>query len=155
MLILLSPILGILTEKVQQILHPEYTPPQANVNLLVKSLLRGLQTSFYNLFLELSFTLPLLALGIVFGGLGIFVTPLILAIGWYFLGYANLDLQQEYFQKSFREARKTIWQHRGLALGNGCGFYLLLFIPVFGVLFAPALSVTAANLVADKSFTSK
>ena len=48
----------------------------------------------------------------------------------------------------YKESVAFIRQHRGLAIGNGIGFLLLLFIPVIGVILVLPLSVTSASVIA-------
>ena len=48
----------------------------------------------------------------------------------------------------YRESVAFIRKNRGLAIGNGIGFLLLLLIPVVGVVLVLPLSVTSASVIA-------
>ena len=49
---------------------------------------------------------------------------------------------------TYKESVAFIRKNRGLAIGNGIGFLLLLFIPVIGVILVLPLSVTSASVIA-------
>ena len=48
----------------------------------------------------------------------------------------------------YKESIAFIKQHKGLVIGNGIGFLLLLLIPVIGVILVLPLSVTSASVIA-------
>ncbi len=52
---------------------------------------------------------------------------------------------------SYRESLQFVRKQRGIAIGNGLGFLILLLIPVLGVILVLPLSVTAASVSTVKS----
>ena len=75
-----------------------------------------------------------------------FVVPIgIILIQAYYAGFGNLDyfMDRHY---SVKESVVFISKNKGIALGNGLGFLLLLAIPIIGVFLAPTLGVAAATL---------
>lgn len=144
-LLFLSPVLGLIAEKVQTILldQPE---PEFSFSLLLKNILRGLALTLRNVALELSLVLLLVLLGFMLPFFSPFTTVTIILIESYFIGFGMIDLRNEFLGLSAKESRQLIWKHRGLAVGNGLGFLLCVFIPLLGVLFGPIVSVIAASL---------
>jgi CysZ protein len=75
-----------------------------------------------------------------------FIVPVgMVAIQAYYAGFGNLDyfMDRHY---SVKESITFVKHNKGLALGNGLGFLLLLAIPIIGVFLAPTLGVAAATL---------
>jgi CysZ protein len=75
-----------------------------------------------------------------------FAVPLLLfLVQSFYAGFGNLDyfMDRHY---TFAESVDFVKRNRGVALGNGIGFLLLLLIPVIGVFLAPTLGVAAATL---------
>ncbi len=108
------------------------------------STMRGLRISLGNLSKELIITVFLLLVSLV-PVIGIASSILIFLLSSYYAGYGNLDYYMEhYFNVS--ESKKFIKQNRGIALGNGVVFVLILSIPVLGWFLAPALGGIAATL---------
>ena len=46
----------------------------------------------------------------------------------------------------YNESISFVRRYRGIAIGNGIVFMLLLLIPIFGIILVLPLSVTAASL---------
>jgi CysZ protein len=145
MLILLSPALSLLSEKVQEI--SQHTAPRPfDFSQLLADVIRGIKISFRNLFIEILLTVTLSILGLVIGFISPFTTILIILIESYFLGFSMIDYRNEFMRISAEESRQIIWKNKVFATGIGFFCTLMLFIPVLGVLIAPLLAVTAAGL---------
>ncbi|QHT66503.1 hypothetical protein GXP67_07450 [Rhodocytophaga rosea] len=146
-LLLSAPALALIAEKTQEILTGQSHPFQ--VKQLIHDIFRGLAITLKNLFLELLLTIPLYLLAFIplitpFAGL------LVLCIESYFVGFSMIDYRNEFRRLSASQSRALIRHHRGLAIGNGLAFNLLLIIPFAGVLLAPPLAVVAAGLAANQ-----
>jgi CysZ protein len=75
-----------------------------------------------------------------------FIVPIcMILIQAYYAGFGNLDyfMDRHY---SVKDSIAFVNRNKGVALGNGLGFLLLLAIPVIGVFLAPTLGVAAATL---------
>ncbi|MFD1062489.1 EI24 domain-containing protein [Winogradskyella litorisediminis] len=140
-----SPFMGPVSEKIEEY----YTgkPAENKINpTFSKQLIRGLRLGARNLFKELLYTLPILLLKFI-PVVNIFSTALLFLVQAYYAGFGNMDYTLErHF--TYRESVDFIRKNRGLAIGNGIGFMLLLLIPVVGVVLVLPLSVTSASVIA-------
>ncbi|MFT5969688.1 MAG: CysZ protein [Flavobacteriales bacterium] len=142
-LIIVSPLLALLSEKVESIKTGKTYP--FNLKQFLRDVLRGVWIATRNLFRELFLVL----LFSLFTG---FLSPFfIFLIESYYYGFSMLDYSNERKKMSVRESIDYIHRHRGLALGNGIVFYGLFLIPFIGWMVAPALGLIAATLTVLKS----
>ena len=141
-IILLSPLMSVLSEKVEKHFKGDIksqTLIEAGI-----SIVRGIRISGRNLFRELSLVLVLLILSFV-PLLNVITTPLIFLVQAYYAGYGNMDYTMERHFK-LKETVPFVRRHRGLAIGNGAVFLAILFIPILGLLFAPALATCSSAI---------
>ncbi len=142
-LVLASPWMGTVAARVEDHfrktrgLPPAHHPPLSGGALLRRSLRLNLKL----LVSELLWTIPLALLAFV-PVLNLAATVVLLLVQSYFAGAGLLDYGMER-ALDYRQARAYIRGHRGLALGSGAGFVLLLLTGV-GFLVAPAWSAAAA-----------
>ncbi|MCC7302128.1 MAG: EI24 domain-containing protein [Bacteroidia bacterium] len=148
MLIIISPLLAYISERVDEIITGNHYPFDGDQ--MMRDVVRGVAISLRNLFLELGFTF-------VF-----FVISFIPVIGWaislvgmfavasYFYGFSMMDYTNERRRMTIRDSIRFIRNHRGIAIGNGMIFSLFFMIPFFGKFVAPVIaplwSVVAATL---------
>ena len=104
---------------------------------------RGIRINVRNLALEIFITIPLLILSLI-PVLNIVTTVLLFLVQAYYAGFGNMDytLERHY---GYKESVGFVKRHKGVAIGNGIIFTIMLFIPVIGVLMVLPLSVTAAS----------
>ena len=104
---------------------------------------RGIRINVRNLTMEIFITIPLLILSLV-PVLNIVTTVLLFLVQAYYAGFGNMDytLERHY---GYKESVGFVKRHKGVAIGNGIIFTIMLFIPVIGVLMVLPLSVTAAS----------
>jgi len=104
---------------------------------------RGIRVNVRNLTLEILITIPLLVLSLV-PGLNIITTVVLFLVQAYYAGFGNMDytLERHY---GYKESVQFVKRHKGVAIGNGIIFTMMLFIPFIGVLLVLPLSVTAAT----------
>jgi len=107
------------------------------------TLARAIRINVRNLFKELLFIIPLFFLSLI-PVIGIVFTVLIFLIQAYYAGFGNMDytLERHY---NYKDSITFVKQHKGIAIGNGIVFMLLLMIPVIGVLLVLPLSVVSAT----------
>lgn len=138
-----APFMSPVSEKIEAyLMGADYVKkPQSSFHA---QLWRGIRINGRNLILELIIAIPILLLKFI-PVINIFSTILLLMVQAYYAGFGNMDYTLErHF--SYRESIRFVKQRKGLAIGNGIGFLLLLLIPFIGVLLVLPLSVTAASI---------
>lgn len=149
-LILFSPILGYLSERVEKIAVGEEPPPFRMVHL-VKDIIRSLVINTINMMIMLFCVL--LAWSVSFIPIfGVMISPiLILLIQAYYGGFGLTDFTLERRRFSIKESFQYNRKNRMLVTGIGMGFILLLMIPVFGWMAAPGYGTVSATLSATNN----
>jgi CysZ protein len=149
-LILVSPFLGPVAERVIQIEKPEsLTEVPFSFARFSADLKRSLQISLRNLGIELGIVGSLALLSFFVPVTSPFITPVVLLVEWYFIGFGFMDPRNEIRQVSVTNTKDFVWRHKGAAVGNGAAFFLLLFIPFLGVLLAPVWATISATRQAE------
>ncbi|MDB4089494.1 EI24 domain-containing protein [Flavobacteriales bacterium] len=163
-MIFLSPLLAILSEKTEEILTGNVY--KFNLKQLIIDVKRGVGIAIRMLVAEFGIIfliwLPICKLF----GVNDFVYELVaLLIGFYFYGFAYIDYINERLRLSIRESWKFMKKHAGLAIAIGAVYSLFYKIPSliptdnkwldtvldnFGVLFAPVLAIVAATIAMHK-----
>lgn len=143
-MVLLAPFMSLLSEKVERQLRGEKAVEiPFTVSRVISDIIRGLRIALRNLIRELSATILLLLLGLV-PVLAPFTTALIFIFQAYYAGFGNLDFALErHF--GYRESTAFVRRNRGLALGNGT-LFLLLLLSFVGFLFALPLGTVAGTM---------
>ncbi len=146
---LVAPFMSPISEKIEK--HFLGNQHNHRVTTFSEQLSRGIKISVRNLGRELMFTIPVLILGFI-PILGL-ISPIILfLIQAYYAGFGNIDFTLERHYK-YKESIQFVRKNRGLAIGNGILFILLLLIPVIGFIIVLPLSVTAATSETIKKIT--
>jgi CysZ protein len=163
-MIFLSPLLAILSEKTEEILTGNKY--KFNLKQLIIDVKRGIGIAIRMLVAEFGIIfliwLPICKL---FGVNDFIYEFVALLIGFYFYGFAYIDYINERLRLSIRESWKFMKKHAGLAIAIGAVYSLFYKIPSliptdnkwldtvldnFGVLFAPVLAIVAATIAMHK-----
>ncbi|RZS99167.1 EI24 domain-containing protein [Aquimarina brevivitae] len=141
-LALSAPFMSPVSEKVEaHILGTK--APKSEHSSFGKLLIRGIRINGRNLLKELLFVIPLIFLSFI-PVIGIVATILIFVIQAYYVGFGNMDYTMERFFK-YKESVQFVRKHKGVAIGNGIIFILMLFIPVLGLIITLPIAVVAAS----------
>lgn len=143
-LILISPVLAYLSEKVENILTGTDYP--FNFWQFVKDVWRGILIAIRNMLIEFSLIIVLWAITFLIPILLPFTTVLLIVISAYFYGFSMIDYTNERKKIKLSESVKFIREHKGYAIGNGLVYHILMLIPFAGVVFAPITAAVAATL---------
>lgn len=163
-MIFLSPLLAILSEKTEEILTGNVY--KFNLKHLIIDVKRGIGIAIRMLVAEFGIIfliwLPVCEL---FGVNDFIYETVALLIGFYFYGFAYVDYINERLRLTIRESWKFMKRHAGLAIAIGSVYSLFYKIPSliptdnkwletlldnFGVLFAPVLAIVAATIAMHK-----
>ncbi|MCK9612811.1 MAG: EI24 domain-containing protein [Bacteroidales bacterium] len=148
-LMLISPVLAILSEKTDKLLTGINYP--FRMKQFLTDIRRGILIAIRNLLIETSFTI--LFFFIAFIPIIRWLAPVfIFFITCYFYGFSMIDYSNERARMNIGESIRYMRKNRGMAISNGMVFYFVFFfIPVVGFIFAPAYSVIAATIAVNKA----
>ncbi|HHB78554.1 MAG TPA: EI24 domain-containing protein [Saprospiraceae bacterium] len=146
LLIAISPLLSLLSEKVEQIYldNPNHQEAGFSLRRLARDIKRGISLTLRNFTRELFYTMMLFLLSFI-PGASVFTTPMTFGVQSFYAGFANMDFTMERYM-NVKERVRFVRTNKGLAIGNGLVFLGLLMIPVIGLFLAPTLGVIASTL---------
>lgn len=143
-LIILSPFLAIISEKVDALYTGRDFP--FNGKQLLLDVWRGVKISVRNSTIELSLIFICFIIGLFVPILGIIVPVVIFLIESFYFGFSMIDYTNERKKLSFKESKVYIKQNKPLAYGIGIVFYLMFLVPIIGWIFAPLYGIVAGTL---------
>lgn len=139
-----APFMSPVSEKIEKHLYGESNKIHSHRNTTNASQLwRGVRINVRNLLKELLLTIPIILIGFI-PVIGIISSVLLFLVQSYYAGFGNMDYTLERHYK-YAESVRFVQNNRGLAIGNGIVFMLMLLIPVIGIILVLPLSVTAAS----------
>ena len=147
-LIIMSPVMAVLADKANEILTGEKSV--FVIKQFISDVLRGIVIAVRNLFVEMAilFALFLFTAIPVIG----WISPVLMfTVEFFFYGFSMIDYTNERKGMSVKESSSYIYKHKGLAIANGGMFYLMLIVPIVGLLVAPSYGVVAAAIAAHET----
>jgi len=139
---LASPFMSFLSETIEKKEYGREGVGGFSLKRMFSEMVRGIRIALRNIVRELSLTLLLFFLGII-PIFSPFVPFLIFFVQAYYAGFGSIDFTLErHF--NVRGSVQFVRKNRGLAMGNGSIFLLLLMTGI-GFLFALPLSTVAAT----------
>jgi len=142
------PFMSFVSQKLELKLYGNIAGDQGAIPALsfVKELIRGAVISAILIYRELGLLILLFLISLI-PGLAIITAPLIFLIQSYHAGCANLDYTLErYF--NVKDALIFMSQNKGMAIGNGLIYMMIIGIPFIGVFVAPILGTISGALIA-------
>lgn len=143
-LIVLSPVLALLSEKTETILTGKRYPFSSGQ--FANDIIRGVLVALRNLIIEVVIIAVFAISGILFPVISPFLFILMFVVSAYFYGFSMMDYNNERHRLSIREGTRLIRRNRILTVSNGAVFDLLMRIPIVGITFAPILGCVGATL---------
>lgn len=138
-----APFMSPVSEKIEKHLYGIAAGHNHRNTSNTSQLWRGVRINVRNLMMELLFTIPILLIGFI-PLIGIASAVLLFLVQSYYAGFGNMDYTLERHFK-YSDSIEFVRKNRGLAIGNGIVFMLMLLIPVVGIILVLPLSVTAAS----------
>lgn len=154
-LILMAPILAIVSERTERILEGNDYP--FTFKQLIIDIVRGVQISIRNFAFEMLFILLLFGLSFI-PLLGFGASPILIIVSAYYYGFSFIDYNLERKKFSVSESVDYMKKNRGIVIGNGILFALVLAIPLIGIAlssFAAIISAVAATITLHKKNQKK
>ncbi len=148
---LMSPVYAFLSEKVESIVTGVDNP--FDTLQFFKDIWRGLILASRNFIIEIILSLLLLVLSFV-PVVGLFTALALFLISSFFYGFSFIDFSLERKKMNTKQSVAFIKANKGLAIGNGSVFSLVLLIPYIGVLlsgFVSVVSVVAATIAISET----
>ncbi|MCG8575052.1 MAG: hypothetical protein MI810_09235 [Flavobacteriales bacterium] len=130
--IILSPALSILSEKIEEILTGNKYP--FNFWQLVNDIKRGARIALRNIFWEYFVIVIVMGIAAFFGGTlkSIIIFSIPVMIGFYFYGFSFMDYINERRRLNIQQSIYFVSKHRGLAIAVG-SIYSIFFLSFFYV----------------------
>jgi len=142
-LILGSPIFAYLSEKTQSIIDGKDFPFDSRQ--LLKDMLRGIKLAIRNTLWQTVYTISILLLSFI-PVIG-WATPILaMLVECYYYGFSMLDYSFERHKLTPQQSIEFVGKNKGLAIGNGLGFYFMHGLVGVGWVLAPAYAVIAATI---------
>lgn len=139
-----APFMSPVSEKIEKHLYGKNRVNHSHRNTTnAAQLWRGIRINLRNLGRELLISIPIILIGFI-PVVGIVSSVLLFLVQSYYAGFGNMDYTLERHFK-YSESIQFVQRNRGLAIGNGIVFMLMLLIPVVGIIMVLPLSVTAAS----------
>ncbi len=147
-LALASPFMSLLSERIEKRYTSARPEPKWTISRLIKESARGLRLALRNIIREIFWTVAVLILAL-FPIFSPFSAVAIFGIQSYYAGFGSMDFTLErYFSVS--ESVSFVRRHRGLAIGNGAVFILLLMTGIGFIVALPWSTVAATLEVLDR-----
>jgi CysZ protein len=144
MMIILSPVMAMLSEKAEKIITGNEYP--FDFSQLMKDVWRGIIIALRNMLMEYLIVIPLMLLKLIVFPLAVIISPIQWTVGWYYYGFAYMDYVNERRRLSVSESVKFVRKHKGVAIGSGMMYSLTTWIPIAGLMLAPPLATVGAVL---------
>lgn len=139
-----APFMSPVSEKIEKYLYGRNRTTHSHRNTTnALQFWRGVRINLRNLVRELIFTIPLILLSFI-PVIGIISSLVLFLVQSYYAGFGNMDYTLERHYR-YSDSIKFVQRNRGLAIGNGIVFMLMLLIPIVGIILVLPLSVTAAS----------
>lgn len=149
-IICLSPIFAILSEKTEEILTGKKYP--FNADQLMRDIVRGVLIAFRNVFIETLFIILFFILSFI-PIIGQVAAIIMFFISAYFYGFSFIDYYLERQKYNLKQSVRFMRLNKGVAIANGSIFALVMFIPFCGITlagFVAIVSVVAATISTHK-----
>ena len=139
-----APFMTPISEKVEEYLTGKPIIKLNSKRAFVTQLVRSIRLNLRNLLKELAITLPLMILSLI-PVINLIAIVLIFYFQSYYTGFGNMDYTLErHF--NYQESKRFVKQNKGLAIGNGAIFTVMLLIPFIGIMLTLPISTVASTI---------
>lgn len=142
-LILLSPLFAILSEKVEELQTGKTYP--FDLEQFIKDVFRGIFIALRNFAVEMVFIAGFGFLGLLTPALVPIYSVLLIGVSAYYFGFSTMDYTFERRRMNIKQSVKAVRDLRGFTLGIGCMYWLVDTIPVLGITIGPINAVIGSS----------
>ncbi|MEM6684382.1 MAG: EI24 domain-containing protein [Bacteroidota bacterium] len=144
LMIIVAPFMSPISEKIERHLYGIVKRSGTGFKAQTSAFARAFQLSIRNFLMELLWITPFFIFSFI-PVVGSLFVVLIFLVQAYYAGFGNMDYTLErYFP--YQRSIEYVRAHRGIAIGNGIVFMLILLIPVVGILIVLPLSAVAGTI---------
>lgn len=151
-LIIMSPFLALLSEKVDNLLTGKDYPFE--FKQFAKDVVRGVLIAIRNMVIELTFILCFFLLAFI-PLVNLFGVVFLFLLQSYFYGFSMIDYSNERHRLTVGQSVDFVRKYKWFSIANGTVFYLLFLIPFLGWAIAPSYAVVAATIAHNRIATGK
>jgi len=117
---------------------------KTNPSGFASQLFRSIRLNFRNLIKELSITLPLMLLSLI-PVIGLVAVVMLFYFQSFYAGFGNMDYTLER-HLDYKQSKQFVKNNKGIAIGNGAIFTLMLLIPFVGIMFTLPIATVASTM---------
>jgi len=147
-----APFMTPVSEKVEAFLTKKAIVKN-NKASFVAQLVRAIRLNARNLLKELAITLALMLLSLI-PVIGILAIILIFYFQSFYTGVGNMDYTLER-HLDYKQSKQFIKKHKGIAIGNGAVFTVMLLIPFVGIMLTLPIATVASTIDTIEKLHSK
>lgn len=153
LMIIVAPFMSPISEKIERHLYGIVKKSGTGFRAQTSAFARGIQIGVRNAVVEILWIIPFFIFSFI-PVIGTIFVILIFLVQAYYAGFGNMDYTLErYFP--YQRSVQFVRNHRGIAIGNGIVFMLILLIPFFGILIVLPLSAVAATITTLRELHTK
>ncbi|MEM6721458.1 MAG: EI24 domain-containing protein [Bacteroidota bacterium] len=153
LMIIVAPFMSPISEKIERHIYGIVKRSGTGLKAQTSAFARAFQLSVRNFVVELLWITPFFIFSLI-PVIGSIFVVLIFLVQAYYAGFGNMDYTLErYFP--YKRSVEYVSAHRGIAIGNGIVFMLILMIPIVGILIVLPLSAVAATITTLRELHTK
>ncbi|WP_298517254.1 EI24 domain-containing protein [uncultured Kordia sp.] len=153
LMIITAPFMSPISEKIERHIYGIVKKPGTGFRAQTSALARAFQLGIRNFVVELLWITPFFIFSFI-PVIGSVFLLLIFLVQSYYAGFGNMDYTLErYFP--YKRSLEYVRNHRGIAIGNGIVFMLILLIPIVGILVVLPLSAVAGTITTLRELHTK
>ena len=153
LMIIVAPFMSPISEKIERHIYGIVKKPGTGLKAQTTAFARAFQLSIRNFVVEILWITPFFIFSFI-PVIGFIFLILIFLVQSYYAGFGNMDYTLErYFP--YKRSLEYVRNHRGIAIGNGIVFMLILLIPIVGILIVLPLSAVAGTITTLRELHTK
>jgi len=153
LMVIAAPFMSPISEKIERHIYGIVKQPKKGLKAQASAFSRSIQLGTRNLVVEILWIIPFFIFSFI-PVIGSGFLLLIFLVQAYYAGFGNMDYTLERYYP-YQRSVQFVRNHRGIAIGNGIVFMLILLIPIFGMLIVLPLSAVAATITTLRELHTK